>query len=226
MKWLRRLLNPRVEEAAAAPSAPPTEPSDRYAAHRDATVWTCTCAGCGRVETVDGGRYSYPTPKGWGRGYNNGTVLACPDCVDVLRAATDELTRERDRVWRANSEARKPAIQAMHEWDAANPSPKWVPYPSKEVFSRRTTCGRCGTVVDVEAPLHAMPPRPEGWQREGGGQNGHGAIVCPACFEAAAPLRQEFAEWKARRNAAVGDPFRAAPKYPDPVIRLPASWRS
>ena len=226
MKWLRWLLNPRVEEAPAAPSAPPTETPDKYVAYRDATLWTCSCAGCGKTETVGGARYSSPTPSGWGRGYNNGTVLACPDCVDVLREATDKYDKERGQVWRANLEARKPAIRLMHEWEAANPQPKWEAHPSKEVFLRRTTCGKCGTVVDAEAPLHAMPSRPEGWQREGGGPNGHGAIVCPACFEAAAPLREAFAEWKERRNVAVGDPFRALPRYPEPVIRLPASWRS
>lgn len=225
MKWLRRLLQPRVEEAATAPSTPSTKPPAQYVAIQGTTTWECTCAGCGRVEIFSHGRH-YPTPKGWGRGYKNGTVLACPDCLQTLRSALNEYEKELRRTQMANLEARKPAIQAMHEWDAANPPPKWGHYPSKEVFFRRTTCGRCGTVVEVEAPLHALPPQPESWQREGGGQNGHGAIVCPPCFEAVAPLRQEYAEWKARRSTAVGDPFRAAPTYPDPVLRLPASWRS
>ena len=225
MNWLRRLFTPTVEEVVAAPPAPAAA-TPKYVAYRDATLWTCTCAGCGKTETVGGARYAPPTPKGWGQAYTKvGLVLACADCVGDLRKAEADYAAEAARVREANYATQSPVTQLMRAWEAANPQPRWGHYPSKEVFARRTTCGKCGAVADVEAPLHAMPQRPEGWQRESGGANGHGAIVCPACFEAAAPLRQVWAAWLAQRNETVGNAYRKVVTLPPPTLKLPSTWK-
>jgi len=229
MNWLRRLLSPTVEEVVAAPPAPSTATPpvpDKYVAYRQAAFWTCTCAGCGKVETHEGGLYSHSTPKGWGNAHTKvGLVLACTDCVGDLRKAEADYAAEAARVREANYATQNPVTPLMRAWEAANPQPRWGHYPSKEVFARRTTCGKCGAVVDVEAPLHAMPQRPEGWQRESGGANGHGAIVCPSCFEAAAPLRQVWAEWLAQRNETVGNAYRKVVTLPPPTLKLPSTWK-
>jgi len=227
MTWLRSLF-PRREEAAAAPPVPTPEPvAAPYKALTHTNVITFTCAGCGAVYRAEG--YA-SRPAGWARTWGfKEPIAACPACADILKKAQAEQNLAASAASQRWFDARRPALQNLRRWESENPRPALRHYPSREVFARRTVCGRCGTVEEVEAPFHAMPKRPAGWMREGDTVDGRhfgGAIVCPKCHDELAPLRAELNAWQKRKDEAVGPMFRDVPDYPTNIpLVLPDSWR-
>ena len=177
-----------------------------------------TCVNCGRSEKVE----PYGRPKdGWkhfyGRGLPANGAEACPSCREavekwLIRPARDAAVRER-----LQNERRKPAYEAMRKWDSANPPPSEGLRNSSYTFVRRTTCGSCGMQTETEGQQHQLPSWPPDWQRV---LPNRGPVVCPACYEKHAPLREAHAAWAAERDKNVGSLFRAADEGLPPVPKL------
>ncbi len=215
--WVSRI----IELANTNPE--PSEPNGNYVPDSNAYIYRAECAGCGVTEVGDWKRFN--GGDGWTSAVQNGKYIrACPKCSETLKNAKREQSRLHREAWDKDNKERSQARDFMTKWELANPRPTAGRIPFKEVFVRKSTCGRCGVVHEAEAPLHAMPRSPEGWKHSE--DDKRGSIVCPKCFEETAPMRAEIADWKARRDSAVGEKFRKL-EYPVmPDLVLPESWRS
>lgn len=216
------------EEPTAAPEPSPVLPADERPEYIPfgATHYRteATCVRCAKVEIIDryGGKSGWKVFNGF-CGKPQG-VIACPDCSPevqrwVLKSKADNLARDRQQ-----HHNRHDAYKAQHAWDALHPRPHPNTKNSTFVFVRRTTCGECGKVEEIEGPQHKLPSWPEGWRQI---SEYRGPMVCPDCYEKFAPFREELAQWKKDRDTWVGGFFRAADLGLPPVVelRLPDRWR-
>jgi hypothetical protein len=214
-------VNKVIELANANPE--PSEPGREYAPDSFAQIVRNECAGCGATEVCRSVEYN--CLKGWARLIWKGKIIkACPKCADTLKMAKKEQDRKYREVRDGYAKERRQAEEFMRKWELANPRPTAGRAPFKETFVRKSVCGRCETVHEAEAPLHAMPGVPNGWKHSE--DDGRGVIVCPKCFEETASMRAEIADWKARRGSEVGGEFRKLNNPVVPDLVLPESWRS